>query len=108
MKVGVFYALAAIAEIAGCFTFWMWLRQDRSAWWLVPGLVSLAAFAYFLTRIDSDAAGRAFAAYGGVYIVASLIWMWAVERQTPDRWDMIGALVCIVGSAIILLGPRTA
>jgi len=108
MKIAVFYVLAAIAEIAGCFTFWMWLRQDRTVWWLAPGVLCLAAFAYFLTRIDADAAGRAFAVYGGVYIVASLIWMWAVERQTPDRWDMIGALVCIIGSAVILLGPRAA
>lgn len=68
------YVLAAFAEIAGCFAFWAWLRLDRSALWLLPGMMALAAFAYLLTRIDSDFAGRAYAAYGGVYIAASLVW----------------------------------
>lgn len=66
----------------------------------------IVLFALVLTRIDSAAAGRAFAAYGGVYIAASLVWLWAVERQVPDRWDILGALACLVGAAIILLGPR--
>jgi small multidrug resistance family-3 protein len=102
------YAGAAVAEIAGCFSFWAWLRLDKSIWWLVPGGVSLALFAYLLTLVDSDAAGRAYAAYGGVYIVASLLWLWAVEGVRPDRWDVTGAMVCLVGAAIILLGPRAA
>ncbi|ANY81286.1 hypothetical protein BB934_26250 [Microvirga ossetica] len=102
------YAGAAVAEIAGCFAFWAWLRLDKSIWWLVPGSVSLALFAYLLTLVDSDAAGRAYAAYGGVYIVASLLWLWAVEGVRPDRWDVTGAMVCLVGAAIILLGPRAA
>jgi small multidrug resistance family-3 protein len=101
------YAGAAVAEIAGCFAFWAWLRLDRSVWWLIPGGVSLALFAYLLTLVDSDAAGRAYAAYGGVYIVASLLWLWAVEGVPPDRWDVTGAMVCLVGAGIILLGPRT-
>lgn len=74
--------------------------------WALPGGLSLIAFALVLTRIESANAGRAFAAYGGVYIVASLVWLWAVERQVPDRWDVLGAAVCLVGAAIILLGPR--
>ena len=101
------YAGAAVAEIAGCFSFWAWLRLDKSAWWLLPGVASLALFAYLLTLVDSDAAGRAYAAYGGVYIVASLLWLWAVDNVRPDRWDVTGALVCLVGAAIILLGPRS-
>ena len=102
------YLCAALAEIAGCFAFWAWLRLGKSVWWIVPGMASLALFAWLLTRVDSDAAGRAFAAYGGVYICASLVWLWAVEGVRPDRWDSAGAAVCLVGTAIILLGPRGA
>jgi small multidrug resistance family-3 protein len=82
------YVAAAVAEIAGCFAFWAWLRLDRSALWILPGMISLAAFAWLLTRVDASAAGRAYAAYGGIYIVASLGWLWAVEGVRPDRWDM--------------------
>lgn len=97
---------AALAEIAGCFAFWAWLRLGRSPAWALPGLVSLAVFAWLLTRIDAAFAGRAFAAYGGVYIAASLAWLWAVEGARPDRWDLAGAAVCLGGAALILLGPR--
>ena len=102
----VFYILAAVAEIAGCFAFWAWLRMGKSPLWLVPGLVSLALFAYLLAQVESEAAGRAYAAYGGVYIVASILWLWLVEHRLPDRWDILGAGVCLVGAAIILFGPR--
>jgi len=102
------YIAAALAEIAGCFAFWVWLRLGESAWWAVPGAISLIVFAWLLTLVDSDHAGRAFAAYGGVYIAASLFWLWAVEGAPPDRWDMIGAIVCIGGAAIIIFGPRPA
>lgn len=102
------YIGAALAEIAGCFAFWAWLRLDKSPWWLLPGMVSLALFAWLLTLVDSDAAGRTYAAYGGVYICASLFWLWAVEGLRPDRWDMAGAVVCLVGAGMILLGPRAA
>jgi small multidrug resistance family-3 protein len=104
----IVYLAAALAEIAGCFAFWAWLRLDRSPLWLAPGVVSLMLFAWLLTRVDSDAAGRTFAAYGGVYICASLIWLWAVEGVRPDRWDAGGAALCLIGTCIILLGPRTA
>lgn len=77
-------------------------------WWIAPGMVSLALFAYLLTLVDSAAAGRAYAAYGGVYIAASLVWLWSVEGLRPDRWDAIGAFVALVGAAIIIWGPRTA
>lgn len=99
---------AAIAEIAGCFAFWAWLRLGRSPLWLVPGMASLALFAYLLTLIDAAYAGRSYAAYGGVYIAAALLWLWSVEGVRPDRWDLIGAGVCLIGAGIILLGPRGA
>jgi len=75
---------------------------------MVPGVVSLVGFALLLTRVQTPSAGRAFAAYGGVYIAASLCWLWLVEGQRPDRWDLAGALVCLAGAALILFGPRTA
>lgn len=100
------YAGAAVTEIAGCFAFWAWLRLGKSVWWLGPGMASLALFAFLLTRVDSAFAGRAYAAYGGVYIVASLLWLWLAEGSRPDRWDIIGAAVCLVGAGLILFGPR--
>ncbi|HEY4548415.1 MAG TPA: YnfA family protein [Pedomonas sp.] len=102
------YIVAALGEIAGCFAFWAWLRLGKTAWWVLPGMASLAFFAYALTRVETDFAGRAYAAYGGVYITASILWMWSVERQTPDRWDIIGMAVALTGAAIILWGPRAA
>jgi small multidrug resistance family-3 protein len=100
------FAGAAVAEIAGCFAFWAWLRLDKPAWWLVPGVLSLVLFAYLLTLVDSAFAGRAYAAYGGVYIAASLLWLWAVEGARPDRWDLAGAAICVAGAAVILFAPR--
>ncbi len=100
------YGAAALAEIAGCFAFWAWIRLGRSAWWVLPGFASLCLFAWLLTRADADLAGRAYAAYGGVYIAASLLWLWLVEGARPDRWDAAGALVCLAGAALILAGPR--
>jgi small multidrug resistance family-3 protein len=108
IRTGLVYLVAAMAEIAGCFGFWMWLRQGKSAWLLPGALISLAAFAWLLTMVESNAAGRAYAAYGGVYISAALIWLWGVEKIRPDHWDVIGACVCLVGASIILFGPRAA
>ena len=102
----ILYSAAAVAEIGGCFAFWAWLRLGRSVYWVFPGVVSLAVFALLLTRIDSIFAGRTFAAYGGVYIAASVLWLWVVEGQRPDRWDVVGSVICLVGVGIILLGPR--
>lgn len=104
----VIYIGAAIAEIAGCYSVWACLRLERSPFWLVPGVASLLLFAFLLTRIDAGFAGRAYAAYGGVYIGASLGWLWVIEDMRPDRWDTLGGLVALIGSAIILFGPRAA
>jgi small multidrug resistance family-3 protein len=102
---GVFVA-AALAEIGGCYLFWLWLKLGKSPLWIIPAIVLLAVFAALLTRIDTEFAGRAFAAYGGVYVVASLGWMLVVERSLPGRWDLAGAALCIAGTALILAGPR--
>src|SRR5687768_12669974 len=98
----LWFVLAAACEIAGCYAAWMWLRLGRSAWWLAPGAVSLLIFALALTRVDAAFAGRAFAAYGGVYIVSSLVWLAVVERTTPRGTDIAGALLCLGGAAVIL------
>ena len=102
----VIYLGAAAAEIAGCFAFWAWARLDRSPWWLVPGLASLALFAFLLTRVEVGFAGRAYAAYGGIYILASLAWLWAVEGVAPDRWDVLGVALAVAGTLVILLAPH--
>ena len=106
MRTALIYPLAALAEIGGCFAFWAWVRLGKSPLWAAPGLLCLIAFAWLLTLAPAGAAGRAFAAYGGVYICASLAWMAAVERTSPDRWDVIGGAACLVGAALILFGPR--
>lgn len=108
MRSMIVYVLAAVAEIGGCFAVWAWLRLGKHPLWLAPGMVSLLLFAYLLTLVDSLAAGRAYAAYGGVYIAASLAWLWAIEGVRPDRWDFGGTALCLIGAAVILFGPRTA
>ena len=108
METALIYALAALAEIGGCFAFWAWARLGKSPLWLLPGVAALILFAWLLTRVDASAAGRAYAAYGGVYICASLLWLWAVEGVRPDCWDVGGAALCLAGVCVILLGPRPA
>lgn len=107
-RTAAIYVTAAFAEIAGCFSVWAVLRLSAPGWWLLPGFVALAAFAYLLTLVEVEAAGRAYAAYGGVYIVASLLWLQAVEGHAPDRWDVLGATLSLVGAAVIIFGPRGA
>lgn len=106
MRTVFVYIGAAAAEIAGCFAFWGWLRLGKPMWWLLPGVLSLILFAYLLTLVETNAAGRAYAAYGGIYIVASLVWLWVVESVRPDRWDVAGAAICLIGAAVILLSPH--
>ena len=102
------YVLAAVAEIAGCFAFWAWLRLDKPSWWLAPGIASLCLFAYLLTLVEAEHAGRTYAAYGGIYIVSALVWLWYAEGVKPDRWDAMGAILCLAGAALILWGPRSS
>lgn len=106
MRSLLIYVAAALAEIAGCYAFWAWLRLGRSVFWLLPGALALAAFAALLTRVDADEAGRAYAAYGGIYIVTALLWLWRAEGVRPDRWDLAGAGLCLIGAAVILLAPH--
>ena len=108
MKTLALYIAAAIAEIAGCFALWAVTRLGASAWWLAPGVLALVLFGWLLTRVDVDFAGRAYAVYGGIYIAASLLWLWTVEGRVPDRWDLIGAGVAVAGAMIILYMPRSA
>jgi len=76
--------------------------------WLIPGMASLALFAYLLTLVDAEHAGRSYAAYGGIYIASALVWLWLAEGVRPDRWDLIGGAICLIGAGVILLGPRGA
>ena len=108
MTMMALYIGAAVAEIGGCFAFWMWLRLHRSPLWGILGILALVIFAALLTRSDAAFAGRAYAAYGGVYIAVSLLWLWAVERMVPDLWDIVGAGICFAGAAVILWAPRVA
>lgn len=106
MHTALFFALAALFEIAGCFAFWIVVRNGANPLWLMPGTLSLIAFGAALTQVEASVAGRAFAAYGGVYVAASLLWLWQVEGFRPDRWDMLGGAVCLAGAAIVVFGPR--
>ena len=96
------FVVAAALEIAGCFAFWHWLRRGGSAAWAVVGIVSLVAFAIALARVDTPFAGRAYAAYGGVYIGMAVLWLWLSEGQRPTATDVVGAAVAIAGTLIIL------
>ena len=100
------FPAAALLEIAGCFAVWAWWRGGASALWLIPGGAALAGFAMLLALLPAEHAGRAFAAYGGVYIAASLAWLWAVEGFRPDRWDLLGAGLCLAGAVVIIAAPR--
>jgi len=107
MSIPLFIA-AAIAEIAGCFAIFAWWRNGASALWLAPGLLSLVAFAWLLALVPVDAAGRTYATYGGIYIAAALTWLWAAEGVRPDRYDVLGAAICLLGAGVILFSPRGA
>lgn len=98
------YAAAALAEIAGCFAVWAWWRAGASPLWLIPGAGALAAFAFLLALTPPDHAGRSYAAYAGVYLVASLLWLWAAEGQQPRPTDLAGATLALLGATLILWG----
>lgn len=103
----IFFA-AAVCEIAGCYAVWAWWRLDKTPLWLIPGLLALIAFAWLLAQSDTALAGRAYAAYGGIYIVSSLAWMVAVEKSAPVLSDYLGAALCLAGAAVILFGAAGA
>lgn len=105
VKVVALFAVTAVSEIVGCYLPYLWLRHGRSAWYLAPAAVSLAAFAYLLT-LHPTSAGRTYAAYGGVYVAVAVFWMWIAEGQKPDRWDLIGGVISLCGMALIAFGPR--
>jgi small multidrug resistance family-3 protein len=108
MKSFLFFFLAALCEIGGCFAFWTWLRLNKSPLYAIPGILALLTFAIFLTKIDSPFAARAYAAYGGIYIATSLLWLKGVEGVTPDRYDILGAVLCLAGASLTLFAPRPA
>ena len=101
------FLLTAVAELVGCYLPYLWLKQGKSVWLLVPAAVSLALFAWLLT-LHPTAAGRVYAAYGGVYIFAAIIWLWLVEGIRPGIWDIVGVAVAMTGMAIIMFAPRPA
>jgi small multidrug resistance family-3 protein len=99
------FAATALAEIVGCYAVFLWLRRDRSVLLLLPAAIGLGAFAWLLT-LHPMSAGRTYAAYGGVYVTTALLWLWAVEQQRPDHWDLIGGAVTLIGMATIAFAPR--
>ncbi|UYC13381.1 YnfA family protein [Xanthomonas sp. CFBP 8445] len=105
MKTLLLFVLTAVAEIVGCYLPYLWLREQRSAWLLVPAAGSLAAFVWLLT-LHPVASGRVYAAYGGVYVAVALLWLWAVQGMRPTRWDLLGAGLCLAGMAVIMFAPR--
>ena len=105
MKSLAWFALAAVAEIAGCFCFWLVHKNQKSPWLMLPGVVSLVLFASILARVEAPFAGRAYAAYGGIYIAMSLIWGVVVEKNWPDRSDMAGVILAVIGTILIITGP---
>ena len=104
-NLGIFF-IAAFFEIFGCFAFWLYFRLEKTPLWLALGTVSLILFAYVLTKIDVDQAGRVYAIYGGIYIFASLLWLVLVEKESFNRWDIIGASICILGASVIFIGNQ--
>ncbi|MBL4831248.1 MAG: YnfA family protein [Aliivibrio sp.] len=105
LKTIALFAVTAIAEIVGCYLPYLWLKQDKSILLLIPSAISLAIFAWLLT-LHPAAAGRVYAAYGGVYIFVAILWLWGVDGVKPTMWDLIGGFVALVGMAIIMFAPR--
>lgn len=105
IKATLLFMVTAIAEIVGCYLPYLWLRKSRSPWLLLPAAVSLALFAWLLS-LHPTAAGRVYAAYGGVYVLMAILWLWGVDGVRPDRCDIVGGLVALTGMGIIMFGPR--
>ena len=107
IKTILLFLVTAVAEIVGCYLPYLWLTQGKSAWLIVPAALSLALFAWLLS-LHPTAAGRVYAAYGGVYIFVAILWLWAVDGVTPTTWDVVGSFVAFAGMSIIMFAPRNA
>ncbi len=105
LKTIALFGLTALAEIIGCYLPYLWLKQGKTAWLLLPAAFALALFAWLLT-LHPNAAGRVYAAYGGVYIGVAILWLWLVEGIRPTMWDLVGSSVALIGMAIIILAPH--
>ena len=106
LKVLGLFLLTALAEIIGCYLPYLWLREGKSVWLLLPAALSLAAFAWLLS-LHPTAAGRVYAAYGGVYIFMAMLWLWTFDGIRPTGWDLLGSAVAMLGMAIIMFAPRS-
>lgn len=107
IKTLTLFIITALAEIVGCYLPYLWLREGKSIWLLVPAGISLALFAWLLS-LHPTAAGRIYAAYGGVYITVALLWLWSVDGIRPSAWDLLGSALALTGMAIIMFAPRSA
>ncbi|SEG72541.1 YnfA family protein [Marinobacterium lutimaris] len=105
LKTVALFIVTALAEILGCYLPYLWLREGKPVWLLLPAALSLALFAWLLT-LHPTAAGRVYAAYGGVYICMAIIWLWSVDGVKPTGWDILGSAVALLGMAIIMFAPR--
>lgn len=105
IKTFALFFITAVTEIVGCYLPYLWLREGKSIWLLIPGALSLALFAWLLS-LHPTAAGRVYAAYGGVYICVAMIWLWSVDGIRPTHWDVLGSMVALLGMAIIMFAPR--
>lgn len=106
MQTFILFFLAALGEIAGCYSFWAWLRLGKSILWIIPGILALILFAFALAKVDASNAGRVYAAYGGIYILSSLFWLWLAEGVKPDKWDTLGVAISLIGTIVILFSPH--
>jgi small multidrug resistance family-3 protein len=106
MKTLALFILTALAEIVGCYLPYLWLRKGAPVWLLLPAAVSLVLFSWLLT-LHPTAAGRVYAAYGGVYVAVALAWLWSVDGVSPSRWDVTGVAVMLLGAAIVMFAPHT-
>jgi small multidrug resistance family-3 protein len=107
LKTFSLFVITAVAEIVGCYLPYLWLKRNGSPWLLIPAAASLALFAWLLT-LHPTAAGRVYAAYGGVYVAVAIAWLWSVDGNRPTAWDLIGATVAVAGMAIIMLAPKAS
>lgn len=106
MQTFIVFLIAAVGELFGCYAFWSYFRLEKNIVWLLPGIIALVTYATVLTKVEISNAGRAYAAYGGIYLLASLLWLWWVEGVKPDRWDVLGVTISLLGTIVILFSPH--